>query len=465
MSLRSMIEPVAWPAMFGGRAAELLALQRQFDETQFWPAERLAAAQYQQLTKLVEHAAKTVPFYAERLRKVGLRPGAAVDEAAWRRLPVLTRKDGCDARREACVQRAAGGFRTDRAGRFRRLERRTGAGAQIGARQCVVGGRDDPRRVLASRIFRRDDRTLARRARPPVAGEDEGDRFAPRPRDARLGPPGQSDPWRTGKVALINPKQPVQVLADFLLRHQPDYLFTFPSYLRLLAAHFREQPRKLTSLRAAWVSSETVDEGLREACQEVFGCRIVEDYSSGETGYIALQCPQCAKLHVQSETALVEVLDADNAPCKPGEIGRVVVTPLHNFAMPLLRYEIGDEAELGEPCACGRGLPVLNRVVGRTQDYFVLRSGERRRVDINHYGLSAIPAVMEFQFEQSDYETLELKLVLARPLTEREQARVDVVLKQAAAGVFQTRLTFHDSIERTEVGKLRAFIRRTPEAE
>ncbi|THD50131.1 MAG: phenylacetate--CoA ligase family protein [Bradyrhizobium sp.] len=464
MSLRSMIEPVAWPAMFGGRAAELLALQRQFDETQFWPAERLAAAQYQQLTKLVEHAGKTVPFYAERLRKVGLRPGAAVDEAAWRRLPVLTRKDVATLGEKLASNALPAAF-----GPTELVASGGSSGIPVRVRKSALDSVLWEAVTVRSEVWHREsfDGTIARLRGVP-------DRLSPEKMKAIGSPRGLVMPdwgrpanliWRTGKVALINPKQPVQVLADFLLRHQPDYLFTFPSYLRLLAAHFREQPRKLTSLRAAWVSSETVDEGLREACQEVFGCRIVEDYSSGETGYIALQCPQCAKLHVQSETALVEVLDADNAPCKPGEIGRVVVTPLHNFAMPLLRYEIGDEAELGEACACGRGLPVLNRVVGRTQDYFVLRSGERRRVDINHYGLSAIPAVMEFQFEQSDYETLELKLVLARPLTEREQARVDVVLKQAAAGVFQTRLTFHEAIERTEVGKLRAFVRRTPEVE
>ena len=220
----------------------------------------------------------------------------------------------------------------------------------------------------------------------------------------------------------------------------------------------------MTSLRAAWVSSETVDDDLREACHETFGCRIVENYTSGETGYIALQCPQCAKLHVQSEVALVEVIDAEGRACQSGEIGRVVVTPLHNFAMPLLRYEIGDEAEVGEPCACGRGLPALSRIVGRTQDYFVLRSGERRRVDVNHYRLSAIAAVMEFQVEQSDYDNLELKLVVARPLTTEETAQVDRVVAQISGGLFRTRVTYHDALERTEVGKLRPFVCRAPEA-
>ena len=72
---------------------------------------------------------------------------------------------------------------------------------------------------------------------------------------------------------------------------------------------------------------------------------------------------------------------------------------------------------------------------------------------------------MEFQFEQSDYDNLELKLVVSRPLTPAERKRVDAVVTAAAGGLFQAKVTFHDALERTEVGKLRPFVRRTPEPE
>ncbi len=464
MSLRSMIEPIAWPAMFGGRAAELLALQRQFDETQFWPAERLLEAQYAQLAKLVEHAAKTVPFYAERLKRAGLKPGARVSEAAWRRLPILTRKEA-QAQGDKLGSRAL----PPEFGPTEMIASGGSSGVPVRVRKSALDGVLWEAVTVRAEIWHRDsfDGVVARLRGIPSGLTPEQQAAVNSKQGLLLSDWGRPINliWRTGKIALIDQRQqPVQVVADFLLRQQPAYLFTFPSYLRLLAAHFREAPHKLTSLRAAWVSSETVDAGLREACQEVFGCRIVEDYTSGETGYIALQCPQCVKLHVQSEVALVEVLDAEGAPCKPGEIGRVVVTPLHNFATPLLRYQIGDEAEVGSPCQCGRGLPVLNRVIGRTHDYFVLRSGERRRVDVNHYGVSAIAPVMEFQFEQSDYDNLELKLVVSRPLTAEERERLDsIVAAIAQRGPFQTKVTFHDALERTEVGKLRPFVSRIGE--
>ena len=463
MSLRSMIEPVVWPAMYGGRAAELMSLQRQFDETQYWPAERLLSAQYAQLTKLVEHTARTVPFYAERLRRAGVKPGKPVTEAAWLRLPVLTRKELQDQGEKLASRALPPAF-----GPTDVVASGGSSGVPVRVRKSALDAVLWEAVTIRDEVWHRElfDGLIARLRGVPAGLTREQDAAARSEQGVIL--PDWGRPanliWRTGKIAAIDPKHPVEVLTAFLLRHQPAYLFTFPSHLRLLIAHFRKSPRKLTSLRAAWVSSETVDDGLREACREVFGCRIVENYTSGETGYIALQCPQCAKLHVQSEVALVEVIDDEGRACKPGEIGRVVVTPLHNFAMPLLRYEIGDEAEVGEPCACGRGLPVLSRIVGRTQDYFVLRSGERRRVDFSHYRLSAIPAVMEFQLEQIDHDNLELKLVVARELTPEERERIDTVLKEAASGLFETKVTFHDALERTEAGKLRAFVSRVADS-
>jgi phenylacetate-CoA ligase len=240
-------------------------------------------------------------------------------------------------------------------------------------------------------------------------------------------------------------------------RLRPDYLLTNPANLRLLLSHWRESGQT-PSLRAVWTLSEVVDDALREACREVLGCRIVHNYTAGETGYIALQCPECVHFHVQSEVVLLEVLDAAGRPCEPGEIGRVVVTPLHNFAMPLLRYEIGDEAEFGLPCPCGRGLPVLARIVGRIVDQVTLPSGARRRVDTGHGPMSRIPAIREFQIIQRSVERIEILLVVAQPLSDAEERTVRDILAKDIGGEFRFDLTYRASIPRTAEGKLRPFI-------
>jgi phenylacetate-CoA ligase len=156
------------------------------------------------------------------------------------------------------------------------------------------------------------------------------------------------------------------------------------------------------------------------------------------------------------------VLDETGRPCAPGHIGRVVITPLHSFAMPLLRYEIGDEAEPGDACPCGRGLPVLTRVVGRTQDYLVLPSGERRRFDLPHYRLARVMPVREFQVAQRSLSEVELRLVVSRTLTADEEDVVRGVLRDAFPE-FACTIDYRPSLPRTRRRKLRPFVSELPD--
>jgi phenylacetate-CoA ligase len=155
---------------------------------------------------------------------------------------------------------------------------------------------------------------------------------------------------------------PASEKARWLHRCDPDYLLTYPSNLTALVPAMREAGLRLTRLREIVTMAELLPPETRTLVREAWGVPIRDTYSAKEVGYMALQCPEHEHLHVQSEVALVEVLDETGRPCTPGQIGRVIVTPLHNFAMPLIRYEIGDYSEVGPPCACGRGLPVLTRV-------------------------------------------------------------------------------------------------------
>ena len=88
--LQSGIEGLVWPAVHVGRAAELMALQRQFDESQWWSPEQVRAAQFRQVSVLLDHAAKMVPFHRIRLHEAGFRPGKPLTEEVWQQVPVLT---------------------------------------------------------------------------------------------------------------------------------------------------------------------------------------------------------------------------------------------------------------------------------------------------------------------------------------------------------------------------------------
>ena len=187
---------------------------------------------------------------------------------------------------------------------------------------------------------------------------------------------------RPGKQFKINPSLPIADIVRTIRKIDPTYIQTRPSQLNLLIKECETSGERFRGLHAVFCLSEVVTDTLRQACREILNVPILDCYSCAEMGYLALQCPEAGRLHVQSEMVHVEILTAGNQRCAPGETGRVVATSLHNYAMPLIRYEIGDEAEAGAPCECGRGLPVIGQVLGRTQDYLKLRS---RAVDTSRH--------------------------------------------------------------------------------
>jgi phenylacetate-CoA ligase len=147
---------------------------------------------------------------------------------------------------------------------------------------------------------------------------------------------------------------PLSEQFDWLLDQKPDYLLTFPSNLLALIRLSKERHVKLSALREVITLGEALDPAVREICEKEWGLPVVDAYSSQEFGMLAVQCPAASHYHVQSENVLVEILDERDEPCPPGQTGRLVITALHNFATPLIRYEIGDLAIPGESCACGR---------------------------------------------------------------------------------------------------------------
>ncbi|MGH7123493.1 MAG: hypothetical protein ACREFI_03915, partial [Stellaceae bacterium] len=169
------------------------------------------------------------------------------------------------------------------------------------------------------------------------------------------------------------------------------------------------------------------------------------------------QCPEQEHYHVQMEAALVEVLDAKGNSCAPGEVGEVVVTPLHNYATPLIRYALGDYAEVGAPCPCGRGLAVLRRIVGRARDMVVLPNGERRFGYHSPDLLAGIAAIVQHQVAQVSRDELEIRLVVRRPLAPEEETEIIDRVRKNYGDAFRYRLAYRDEIPRAAGGKYFVF--------
>ncbi len=159
-------------------------------------------------------------------------------------------------------------------------------------------------------------------------------------------------------------------------RHKPAVIRAFAGCVFEIAKHAKRLGMAVHSPRFVMTSVEMLYPAMSATIQEVFGCPVYNQYGAAEAGLIASECPK-GKLHVFTFNNHVEVLNSDDSPTLPGGMGRIVVTPLHNLAMPLIRYDIGDLARVSsEPCGCGSSLPAWDEICGRVVHYFVRSDGD-----------------------------------------------------------------------------------------
>ena len=207
------------------------------------------------------------------------------------------------------------------------------------------------------------------------------------------------------------------------------------------------------SLKRITTIGELVDDELRMLVAEHLRAPLHDIYTSEEAGVMALQCPHSDCYHVQSESVIVEIVDEDNRPCAPGEMGRVLVTPLMNYATPLLRYDIGDFAQVGASCGCGRGLPVLNRILGRRRNMLTLADGRKFWPSFGARLMQKILPITEHQFRQTEPNVVEVWLITETPISPvQERELISIVSTRLPAGM-EIRIRRVSSISRPLSGK------------
>jgi len=174
------------------------------------------------------------------------------------------------------------------------------------------------------------------------------------------------------------------------------------------------------------------------------GVSISDTYSSEEVGVIAIQCPHSGLYHTMAKNLIVEVVSPDNRACNVGEIGRVFVTDLQNFASPIIRYEIGDFAQLGPPCGCGRALPTFTRIVGRQRNMGKLPDGRGVWSMIIFRDLNHMPKIQQYQLVQKSLSLIEVHLVVVGGALEKKKElevsnKIDAWLRCAFQSVVSQR--------------------------
>lgn len=448
--VRTASPEVPWPALPSQPGLQLLAQLYQLEQSQWWPEAALRAGQLRQLLPVARHAVNHSPFYRARFSSAGLDVAQGLTWHAFSRLPVLTRSElltQADSIHAEVVPAQHGeSHLVQTSGSTGQVVavRRTGLSQltlyALGMRGHTWFNRDF---TLSLAVVRADS---------PVMDDDA------RARELGWGHP-VSLLYPTGPAYSLPISTPVSEQARWLQRRTPSYLLTYPTNLAALLDDFELRGRRLSALREVRTVGETVTPALRARCRAILGVPIADGYSSQEVGVIALQCPESGLYHVQSESLIVEVLDAAGAPCLPGSVGRVVVTDLHNFATPLLRYDLGDRAEVGPACSCGRGLPTLTRVLGRERNLLVLPNGDRHwpLVGLHQYREFGI---LQYQLIQHSVERIEVRLVVAgSPLSAAREARLTDIIVGALGHDFALEYRYFErEIPRSASGKYEEFV-------
>ena len=425
----------------------MLALLFQLEQSQWWRPDQLRDHQFTQLASLVQHALNTVPYYRKHRQAWGI-------DARWKLtpesfaaiLPILTRpevQEGGAEFHSTKTPKAHGNIGdTFTSGSTGRPLKTLKTGLSEMVWQAVT---------LRENLWHRDVRKKL--AIIKIIEGSHGDY----PNGAEYENWGNfaSRVFETGSSCMLHVSTKTHEQVEWLQRMAPDYILTLPANAQALAQYCLTNGIKFPFLRQIATFSDLLRPEARTACREAWGVPVADMYSSAEIGYVALRCPESENYHIQSESVYIEILNEEGRVCAPGEVGRVIATPLHNFAMPLLRYHSGDLAEVGE-CACGRGLPVIRRIMGRTRSTITLPNGEQLYPSFQDL-LVDFAMVQQFQIRRQERDAIEVRLVVTRQLTAQDVAAFEREMRTRFNYPFRVDISYHDELARSPSGKFHDF--------
>ena len=417
-----------------------------------WPRSALKAYQWRQLKILVAHAWYTVPFYRQRMAAAGVSPHDIRSEQDFQRLPVLDRSsiyDNAERMVSDCYPRC-------------RLERRTSAGS-TGEPVAVYL---DPRRLRLSvteEIWA--DGWSGWRPGEPVAmvwGDESGAVGA-----------GGFRRWVRGHIhspgfivdARSLSREGFLEFADKYRKWRPGLVVAYASALRPLAEFLLEEAVHPAAPHAVISSAELLAESTRQLAQRAFGAPVLDRYGCRETGLVAFQCGPAGHYHVNMLRIYLEVVSEDGRPVEPGQPGKVLLTDLGSFAMPLIRYQVGDMAAWAayRRCPCGTGAECLERIEGRTSDFVRSPLGHRvHRAKFNALILGT-PGIRQYRLVQESLREVRLEIVESRPLAPDLLRGLCEQVRSVIGGEVEVRIGRVSRLPQTAAGKYRYVESRVPD--
>jgi SAM-dependent methyltransferase len=250
--------------------------------------------------------------------------------------------------------------------------------------------------------------------------------------------------------------QTAPVYAAALRRHHTRWGTGYAVSFSLLAKGLRAAGEPPLALDAIVTTSEHLSDDMRDDIAAALGCRAYEEYSMVENVLFASECAH-GSLHVSPDAGVVEIVRDDGEPTEPGEVGEVLATGLLRTWQPMIRYRVGDRAAWsGEPCRCGRAMPVLAEVSGRVED--VVTGPDGRQLVRFHGVFIGLPTVIEGQVVQESVTRFAVRVVSSPSLSAGDRDEIVQRMRQRLGPDLAVDVVEVDAIERTAAGKFRAVV-------
>lgn len=415
-------------------------LRRQLEQSQWWPGPVLEDFRLRRLRAFLTDIGQHVPYYRGLFLERAFNPAALQSIAELDRLPLLTKP---------LIRHHAEQLKADRHGPLMRYSTGGSSGEPL---VFYIGkarkSHDVAAKWRATRWWDVDigDPELVVWGSPIELGAQDRLR---RLRDGLL----RSHLLPAFDMSQANLDRFVTTLRQF----RPKMLFAYPSSLALIARHARAQQLRLDQLgiRVAFVTSEKLYDSQRAEISEVFGCPVANGYGGRDAGFVAHQCP-AGQLHISAEDLIVETVTPDGRPTAPGAMGEIVVTHMATADFPFVRYRTGDMGSLGtQPCTCGRGLPVLSDIQGRSTDFVVAQDGTVVHGLALIYTLRELPQIEQFQIHQVSRDLTRVRVVAHAALDPGVHARIVRDFKARLGAAVTVQIEQLDQIAAEPSGKYR----------
>ncbi len=240
---------------------------------------------------------------------------------------------------------------------------------------------------------------------------------------------------------------------------KPGLLYGHAHSIFILAEALRERGDVIPP-RAIVATSMMLIDAERRVIEEVCGVPVTNRYGCEEVSLISCECEEHRGMHLNAEHAIVEFLRDDGSPCAPGEDGRIVITELVNRGMPMIRYEVGDRGSPSDRiCPCGRGLPLMEGLTGRTADFLLAHDGSRvAGISLIENTLTRFAGIRQLQFVQERELAVDVNLVAGDTYGPETAAELTASLRAALGEAFTVDIRLVDRIPQERSGKYRFSI-------